>query len=332
MALLSDNVLANAITSHSTEKHVLEGEKTTLSCNYSGSSINSFQWYRQFSSTAPEFILQAFESLGPQKKDQYIAKVRKDQKQLDLEISKTETADSAIYYCALVPTVTGNLSTLKFICKPNTTINLRKACFQSVDVNNLQWSRQYPGSRPEHLILITEYSDPPDPSLRLSAKATKDIKRVDLKISSAEVSDSAVYYCALQPTYSGLGPSFQWYRQYPGSRPEFLIFQTETSVSSEPTLRLTAIPKKEMTQVDLEISSAEVSDSAVYYSKDSKDKKQVNLTISSAEVSDSALYYCALRPTVTESPETLSHVHKELKSSIMEDQILPQGGAPDLNQ
>jgi len=26
------------------------------------------------------------------------------------------------------------------------------------------------------------------------------------------------------------------------------------------------------------------------------------------------------------------YVHKELKSSIMEDQILPQGGAPDLNQ
>jgi len=91
---------------------VLEGEKTTLSCNYSGSNINNFQWYRQSSNTAPEFILQAFENLGPQKKDQYIAKVRKDQKQLDLEISKTETADSAIYYCALLPTVTGNLSTL----------------------------------------------------------------------------------------------------------------------------------------------------------------------------------------------------------------------------
>jgi len=68
--------------------------------------------------------------------------------------------------------------------------NVIISCNYSVDVNNLQWSRQYPGSRPEHLILITEYSDPPDPSLRLSAKATKDIKRVDLKISSAEVSDS----------------------------------------------------------------------------------------------------------------------------------------------
>ncbi|KAK7159411.1 hypothetical protein R3I94_005667 [Phoxinus phoxinus] len=75
------------------------------------------------------------------------------------------------------------------------------------------------------------------------------------------VGESAIISCK----YSGLGPSFQWYRQYPRSRPEFLIFQTETSVSSDPTLRLTAIPKKQMTQVDLEISSAEVKDSAVYY-------------------------------------------------------------------
>lgn len=75
------------------------------------------------------------------------------------------------------------------------------------------------------------------------------------------VGESAVISCK----YSGIAPNFQWYRQYPRSRPEFLIFHTETAVSTEPTLRLTAIPKKEMTQVDLEISSTEVKDSAVYY-------------------------------------------------------------------
>uniref|UniRef100_A0A672N5I6 T-cell receptor alpha/delta variable 8.0 n=1 Tax=Sinocyclocheilus grahami TaxID=75366 RepID=A0A672N5I6_SINGR len=70
------------------------------------------------------------------------------------------------------------------------------------DVNNLQWYRQYPGSQPEYLILITEYSEP-DLSLRLSAKASKDIKQVNLTISSAEETDSALYYCALEPTVTG---------------------------------------------------------------------------------------------------------------------------------
>jgi len=113
----------------------------------------------------------------------------------------------------------------------------------------------------------------------LSSSFTESADAYTIESLSSEkhvlVGESAVISCK----YSGLGPSFQWYRQYPGSRPEFLIFQTETSVSSEPTLRLTAIPKKEMTQVDLEISSAEVSDSAVYY--------------------------CALRPTVTGNTSAL---------------------------
>ncbi|ROK90078.1 T-cell receptor alpha chain V region CTL-F3 [Anabarilius grahami] len=112
VVVFTDNVLANEITPLYNVKHDLEGEKTTLSCSYSGSNINSLQWYRQHPNTAPEFLLQAFEGLGRQEKDNYVAKVRKDEKQLDLEISKTEIADTAIYYCALVPTVTGNPSTL----------------------------------------------------------------------------------------------------------------------------------------------------------------------------------------------------------------------------
>ncbi|XDV27561.1 hypothetical protein PO909_031065 [Leuciscus waleckii] len=217
LALLTESVFANAITPQSTEKLALEGGKTTLSCNYDGSDIRSLQWYRQYPNTAPEFLLQAFENLGPEEKDRYAAEALKDTKQLNLEISKTEIADSAIYYCALVPTVTGNPSTLYRNLRNSSanTIyplssekhvfrgqNVILSCNYSVNVNNLQWYRQYPGSRPEHLILITENS-PTDPSLRLSAKATKEIKRVDLMISSAEVSDSAVYYCALKPTVTG---------------------------------------------------------------------------------------------------------------------------------
>uniref|UniRef100_A0A671SSM1 Ig-like domain-containing protein n=1 Tax=Sinocyclocheilus anshuiensis TaxID=1608454 RepID=A0A671SSM1_9TELE len=62
-------------------------------------------------------------------------------------------------------------------------------------VNSLQWYRQYLGAKPEFLLQVNEYSSKSEPDLRLYSKATKEIKRVDLIIFSAAVSDSALYYC-----------------------------------------------------------------------------------------------------------------------------------------
>uniref|UniRef100_A0A672Q1E5 Ig-like domain-containing protein n=1 Tax=Sinocyclocheilus grahami TaxID=75366 RepID=A0A672Q1E5_SINGR len=62
-------------------------------------------------------------------------------------------------------------------------------------VDSLQWYRQYLGAKPEFLLQVNEYSSKSEPDLRLYSKATKEIKRVDLVISSAVVSDSALYYC-----------------------------------------------------------------------------------------------------------------------------------------
>ncbi|XP_062849573.1 uncharacterized protein LOC134311836 [Trichomycterus rosablanca] len=71
-------------------------------------------------------------------------------------------------------------------------------------VNNLQWYRQYPKSKPEFLISTLPFGDPSkNIPLRLSAKGHQDLKQVDLNISSAAVSNSVIYYCALQPTVTG---------------------------------------------------------------------------------------------------------------------------------
>ncbi|KAK3567761.1 hypothetical protein QTP86_025338 [Hemibagrus guttatus] len=76
----------------------------------------------------------------------------------------------------------------------------------TVSMNNLQWYRQYSNAAPEFLVLLTESGanqtgDTPHP--HLSAKVHKSLKRVDLELSPASVSDSALYYCALQPTVTG---------------------------------------------------------------------------------------------------------------------------------
>ncbi|KAG1934789.1 immunoglobulin iota chain [Pimephales promelas] len=76
-------------------------------------------------------------------------------------------------------------------------------CNYTGSVRNLQWYRQYPGSKPENIILYFETSPKSEPSLRLTAVADKVIKRMNLTISSTEVKDSAMYYCALEPTVTG---------------------------------------------------------------------------------------------------------------------------------
>uniref|UniRef100_A0A3B4EKE6 Ig-like domain-containing protein n=1 Tax=Pygocentrus nattereri TaxID=42514 RepID=A0A3B4EKE6_PYGNA len=80
--------------------------------------------------------------------------------------------------------------------------NVTLSCNYSRAADSLHWYRQYSGSPPQFLILdysgvITE-AQPPVPGI--SINHVNKLKQVDLVISSAVVSDSALYYCALQPT------------------------------------------------------------------------------------------------------------------------------------
>uniref|UniRef100_A0A671U0Q9 Ig-like domain-containing protein n=1 Tax=Sparus aurata TaxID=8175 RepID=A0A671U0Q9_SPAAU len=65
------------------------------------------------------------------------------------------------------------------------------SCNYSVKADNLQWYQQDPGSAPQFLLLITDTKEP------------SVVREFHLQISSAAVTDSAVYYCALQPTVTG---------------------------------------------------------------------------------------------------------------------------------
>ncbi|KAL1280557.1 hypothetical protein QQF64_015157 [Cirrhinus molitorella] len=90
------------------------GDSVTLSCSYKDytGTVQSLQWYRQYPRSKPEFLLYIFEH-GAMSEDiphRFSAEVNKDNKQVDLKISSAVETDSAMYYCALVPTVTGNLT------------------------------------------------------------------------------------------------------------------------------------------------------------------------------------------------------------------------------
>ncbi|TRZ04262.1 hypothetical protein DNTS_029946 [Danionella cerebrum] len=218
-------ILTSMITSHDSQKQVFEGENLTLRCNYSGVADN-LHWYRQDPRSMPNFLLYIYESglKSDNIPERLTPRINKSAKVVDLDISSAAPSDSAVYYCALKPTVTGNTTKLnKNIKSAQTQVKSPKitplhgnrevseakpvilSCSYDGGVQSLQWYRQYPGSGLQFLLLIIEsskktavYAKPPVP--RVDGKIHMNDKRVDLEITWAEVTDSALYYCALVTT------------------------------------------------------------------------------------------------------------------------------------
>ena len=94
---------------------------TSVSLSYTLSKIATgsdyFFWYRQYPVEPPQFLLyisglginRTAESLGSDKRFS-IELIEKTG--VDLKISSVAVTDSALYYCALRPTVTGNTHSL----------------------------------------------------------------------------------------------------------------------------------------------------------------------------------------------------------------------------
>ncbi|MEQ2190084.1 hypothetical protein GOODEAATRI_032001 [Goodea atripinnis] len=117
--LIRTGVNCQHLTAAQTEMFSLEGSSVTLSYGYSNNIAagEDFFWYRQYPGEPPEFILyisglnrsRSAESL---KSTTRFSTILKGEKHLDLQISSAAVTDSAVYYCAVKPTVTGNTRTL----------------------------------------------------------------------------------------------------------------------------------------------------------------------------------------------------------------------------
>ncbi|CAL8237261.1 unnamed protein product [Arctogadus glacialis] len=159
------------------ELNSLEDTTATLSFRLSqNAEINdNFFWYRQYPGEPPQFLLyisglginKTAESLGSDKR--FSTELTKEKTGVDLKISSVAVTDSALYYCALRPTVTGNTDSLyKNLPSTNHTSRLPETKF---------------------------------PKERFDAQIQNT--SVPLRIQNLQLSDSALYYCALRPTVTG---------------------------------------------------------------------------------------------------------------------------------
>uniref|UniRef100_A0A671TZF6 Ig-like domain-containing protein n=1 Tax=Sparus aurata TaxID=8175 RepID=A0A671TZF6_SPAAU len=94
-----------------------EEDTVTLDCTFetSGTGPTLF-WYKQDGNNSPKFIVSCstYSTVNTEKEyeERFSSKVNSTSKSVPLKIQKLQLSDSAVYYCALQPTVTGNTKTL----------------------------------------------------------------------------------------------------------------------------------------------------------------------------------------------------------------------------
>uniref|UniRef100_A0A669D2L1 Ig-like domain-containing protein n=1 Tax=Oreochromis niloticus TaxID=8128 RepID=A0A669D2L1_ORENI len=99
------------------EETAAEGGTVTLHCQYeSSSSQPSLFWYKQDGNNSPKFILSRVSgddgNTAAEFKERFSSTLDSSIRSVPLKIQKLQLSDSAVYYCALQPTVTGNTKTL----------------------------------------------------------------------------------------------------------------------------------------------------------------------------------------------------------------------------
>uniref|UniRef100_A0A8C1LXX9 T-cell receptor alpha/delta variable 29.0 n=1 Tax=Cyprinus carpio TaxID=7962 RepID=A0A8C1LXX9_CYPCA len=98
----------NSVTQPRKVQTATAGETVTIDCTYKTNAFPTLYWYQYKVNQAPKYMLKRYAGSNPR----FSGKVTEKKTHVDLEISSVKMKDSALYYCALEPTVTGNTTTL----------------------------------------------------------------------------------------------------------------------------------------------------------------------------------------------------------------------------
>ncbi|CAL9689522.1 unnamed protein product [Knipowitschia caucasica] len=109
------------------EDRVREGDTHTLICNFTTSSSYAYLfWYRQKDGDSPKYMMWRNTFGDGQNSPEFDGSKFSPElvgNSLSLKMEAVDVTDSAVYYCALQPTLTGNTNTLnKNLCSKDNTV------------------------------------------------------------------------------------------------------------------------------------------------------------------------------------------------------------------
>ncbi|XP_026161442.1 uncharacterized protein LOC113129620 [Mastacembelus armatus] len=188
-----------------------EGDAVTLGCLYNSSSTSPYlYWYKQDGNNSPTFILNRVkldEGNTPDETEK-TETLTVEFKAETASIFKMESVHLHLFSALFLITLTGvgceDLSPVnkEEFSLENGTVTLSYKYPKLSPSDYFFWYRQYPGKPPELLISHSasgQVGNNPVPGLKVKVEE----KQISMNISSAAVSDSAVYYCAVKPTVTG---------------------------------------------------------------------------------------------------------------------------------
>ncbi|KAM7399975.1 hypothetical protein PAMA_004595 [Pampus argenteus] len=275
-------VSCEELTPVNNEEYSLEGSTVTLSYKYSKQATGNdyFFWYRQYAGKPPEFLMfitgsnitRTADSLKSDKR--FFVELSEGKTGVKLQISSAAVSDSAVYYCARA-TLSSRRCTTSALCstilsiitaavkRTILTLNVGHQIVSAVDLKLVV--------EMDHWLWIILAA------LLFECKGEDKVIQPTGDVIAAE-GDTVTLGCTYETSGS---PTLFWYKQEVKDFPKYILKR----------------------------STFGTTDNAAEFQKDRFDatinKTSVPLKISSAAVSDSAVYYCALQPTVTGNTKTL---------------------------
>ncbi|KAK7880362.1 hypothetical protein WMY93_032992 [Mugilogobius chulae] len=202
-----------------------QGNTAKIECTFqTGDNTAYLYWYKQEGRGALGYMMQKTRSLSkwldtvksPELNDKRF-EVEVQDNTFHLIIQDVDVTDSAVYYCALQPTVTGNTKTLNknLWSKDNTILQLssthrrevelaQKTVEMTVDFSLSPYCTS-PGRSQTYILRRDTFGTENNSPDFNKAKFDAELKETSfhLIIQDVDVTDSAVYYCALRPTVTG---------------------------------------------------------------------------------------------------------------------------------
>ena len=106
-------VRGEELTALKTELWTEQGSEVSLGCSYYEDPTHSdyFYWYRQYPGKSPEFLL-SYSGKGTSLNNELGLKFAVKDRDVHVSLSPVSVADSAVYHCAVRPTVTAKPQSL----------------------------------------------------------------------------------------------------------------------------------------------------------------------------------------------------------------------------